>query len=170
MPDKPRFEISADTIKCADYLRPRARATYYELSKHLSRNIKGRDRYVLTGARRKLEQENIVFVVETGIGVVRAEEAQVASLSTQEPINRIRRSVRRAGKRQKIVNIQNLTADERAAFYIGRAVLGAISQAVRESFQNKVSGAVAVTEGPLALDQTIELFSKLRSKRNNAGN
>jgi hypothetical protein len=129
---KPSFEVSADVEKCYDYLKPRQEATYRELSQFLGRDIKGRDRYVLESARRKLERIGIVFVIETGVGLKRANHAQVAALSTDMPIKKIRRAIKRAGKREKIVDVQ-LSEDDRAAFYIGRAVLGAVSQSVRRA-------------------------------------
>ena len=162
---KPNFEASEDTTRCVDYLRGRSRATYHEISQHLGRDVQRRDRHVLENARRKLEREGVVFVVETGVGLVRATDAQVATISTSLPIEKIRRTTHRAQKREPLVNIQKLTADERAAFYVGKAVLGAIQQATREAFRNQLIGAVNVSQEPISLDATLNLFSKLQTDR-----
>ena len=74
----------------------------------------GRDRYVLQSAARRLEREGIVFVVTTGVGVSRANNGQIAALATDVPIEKIKRASRRARRRQQIVNIQELSADDRA--------------------------------------------------------
>ena len=66
---KPRFETSSDVEKCVNFLRPKSQAGYAEISRHLNRDVQGRDRYILESARRKLEREAIVFVVKTGIGL-----------------------------------------------------------------------------------------------------
>ena len=108
-------------------------------------------------------------MVRTGIGVERANHAQVAALATDAPISKIRRAVRRSGKRQKIVNVQDLSEDQRLAFYVGRAVLGAIGQAVRDSFKNKVAKATNVDDPPLSVKDTLALFAKVRpAKSTNA--
>lgn len=163
---KPRFEVSTDTEKCCDFLRTRQQATYLEISQHLGRDVRKRDRYVLEAARRKLEREGIVFVVQTCIGVIRASDAQVAQLSTDVPIGKIGRTIKRAKKRERVVNLQNLTAEERAAFYVGRAVLGAMSQADRLAFRNLLRKEADNTDGPVPIERTIELFSKLRPNKN----
>lgn len=159
-----RFETSADIEKCTSYLRSRSHASYKELSQHLNRDIQGKDRYVLVSARHKLEREGIVFVIRTGIGVERANHSQVAKLATDEPLSKIKRVTRRANRRQKIVNVQGLTADEREAFYVGRAVLGAISQGLRDAFRNKVAKVTRdnADNGPLDVKETIALFRDLK--------
>jgi hypothetical protein len=78
-----------------------------------------------------------VFVVEIGVGIVRATHPQIAALSTKQPIDKIGRTVRRAKKREQLVNIQALSDDERLAFNVGRAVLGAVEQAVRQAMRRK---------------------------------
>ena len=162
---KPNFETSSDTAKCVDYLRGRSRVPYHEISQYLGRDVQRRDRHVLENARRKLERESIVFVVETGVGLVRAVDSQIAMLSTSLPIEKIRRTTHRAQKRERVVNTQALTEDERAAFYVGRAILGAIRQATREAFRHQINGAVVTNPEPLSLEQTLSLFSKLRTDR-----
>jgi hypothetical protein len=162
---KPRFEASADVEKLCDYLRSKSRATYREMSQLLGRDIQQRERYILESARRRLERSNIMFVVETGVGLVRASDAQVASLATDIPINKIRRAAHRARKREKIVNVQQLSEHDRAAFYIGRAVLGAITQASGRAFRNQVVKATAAGDGPIPLVDTMKLFAKVRQRR-----
>lgn len=169
MPPKARFEASTDTDTCADYLRKHhadGLITYTAISQATGRDIGGKDRHILQSARRQLERENIVFVVETGVGIRRASDQQVATLSTDVPIAKTKRISRTARKRQRAVNVQNLTDDQRAAFYVGRAVLGAIAQATRKAFRNKLQGAVNSSDGPLQLKQTLEMFERLRPNRN----
>lgn len=161
---KARFEISEDVEKCCKYLRDRKRITYAELSKELGRDIKKRDRYVLESARRRLEREGIVFVVETGVAVVRASDPQIASLSTEAAIDKTRRAAKRAKKREKIVNPQALSAEERTEFNIGRAVMGLLRQTVRTAVRNEITKAVnADSEGaPLDIAKTLSIFGKMR--------
>jgi hypothetical protein len=157
--DKPRFEASADVEKCYDYLKARQEATYRELSKFLGRDIAGRDRHIMESARRKLERIGIVFAVQTGVGLKRASHAQVATLATDTPIRKIKRAVKRSKKREKIVDVQQLSGDERAAFYVGRAVLGAVEQGVRRAFRNKIKEEVEVG-GPIPTADIVALFKR----------
>jgi hypothetical protein len=166
---KPNFQASADVEKCCEYLRAhRAQdlILYSSISAEIGRDIDGRDRHILVSARRILERENVVFVVETGRGIRLATDSQVAVLSTDAPIIKTKRIARVARKRQRAVNVQNLSASEREAFYIGRAVLGAIEQATRKAFRNKLEGASNTSDGPLPIDQTLEMFRKLRPRAN----
>lgn len=165
MTSKPRFEASTDAETCAEYLRKHQAdglIRYTALSQATGRDIAGSDRHILQSARRILEREGIVFVVETGRGVIRASDQQVATLSTDVPIAKTRRITRIARKRQRVVNVQNLSDEQRAAFYIGRAVLGAIEQAARKAFRNQLKPAINATDGPLPLSKTLELFKSLR--------
>ena len=159
------METSPDVQKCRDYLRSRQRATYREISQHLGRDVQRRDRHILENARRKLEREGIIFVVETGIGFVRANDSQIATLSTSVPIEKIRRLTKRARKREKIVNTPLLTDEQRAEMYIGRAILGAIQQATREALKHQITRAVNNGGEPITIEQTLALFSKLRTDR-----
>jgi hypothetical protein len=131
---------------------------------HLGRNIQGRDRYILTSARRKLERLGIVFVPETGVGVVRASHPQVAHLATKAPIEKIARTARRAKKREQLVDIQQLTAEQRLVFNIGRAVLGAVEQGVRLALRNEIKKEVEKADGPIPVTKTLDLFNKIRFK------
>ena len=84
----------------------RERATYKELSQHLDGDVQRRDRYVLESARRKLEREGVAFVCETGVGLVSADDRQIAELSTGVPIEKIRRTTKLAKKREKLADVQ----------------------------------------------------------------
>ena len=53
--------MSKDIEACCEFLRGRQRVTYQDISLHLDRNVQGRDRYILTSARRRLERIGIVF-------------------------------------------------------------------------------------------------------------
>ena len=75
---KPSFEANPDVEQCVEYLMRHDRVSYNELSAHLGRKINGRDRYILIAARRRLERKGILFVVEWGVGLVRATNRQVA--------------------------------------------------------------------------------------------
>src|SRR5262249_33659713 len=149
MPRPARFEMSQDIEACCEFLRSRHRASYQDISTHLGRDVRGRDRYILLAARRKLERKGIVFVVETGIGIVRATHPQIAQLSTKQPIDKIGRVTRRAKKREQLVDIQQLSDEQRLAFNVGRAVLGAIEQAVRVAFRNEAKREVQKEDGPI---------------------
>jgi hypothetical protein len=145
---KPTLELSADTQRLIDFLVSRDRATYAEMSSATGRNIEGRDRYVLSSARRVLEkQRGIVFAAERGVGVVRATNTQVATLATIHPINRIRRATSVAQKRQEQVNIQALTADDRLAFDIGRSVISAIRSNTSQSLRTRLREEIERRDG-----------------------
>lgn len=162
---KPRFETSPDIDACVAYLRKheaRPLIEYAELSEAIKRDIAGRDRHILQSARRRLEKEGIVFVVATGKGVRRATDAQVAILATDTPIRKTKRITKTAHKRQRTVNVQNLSQEQLAAFYVGRAVLGAIEQATRKAFRTKIINATNTESGPLPLKETLEMFKGLR--------
>src|SRR5262245_38104710 len=135
---KPSFEANPDVEKCVEYLARHDRVSYNELSAFLGRKIDGRDRYVLASARRRLERNGILFVVERGIGLVRANNRQIARLSTDEPIGRIKRITTKAKKREVHVNVQALSEDERLAFYVGRVVVDAIGKNTLRSFRSQI--------------------------------
>jgi hypothetical protein len=143
MPNKPSFEVSSDVDKCTEYLANHDRVSYNELSSYLGRKINGRDRYVLESARRRLERRRgVVFVVERGVGVVRATNKQVAQLSTDVPIRQVRRITNKAKKREIHVNVQELSEDERLAFYIGRVVVNAIGKNTLKSFRSQIKAEI----------------------------
>jgi|SRR5215468_9896409 len=135
---KPSFETSRDVERCTDYLASHDRVSYNELSSYLGRKVDGKDRYILQSARRRLERRGVVFVAEHGVGVVRATNGQIAKLSTDEPIRKIRRITNKARKREQFVNVQALSADERLMFYIGRVVVNAIGKNTLKSFRNQI--------------------------------
>jgi len=153
------FEASTDTQKCCDFLADKDRVSYNEISRHLGRKINGRDRYVLESARRRLEkQQGVVFVVERGVGLVKANNGQKASLSTAHPIGKIKRMTRKAEHRQRLVNVQELSADERLAFAIGRVVLNAVGKTTLRSFRNKIAKEIEARDGELVeINQVIAL-------------
>lgn len=166
---KPRFEASPDVEACADFLREnkdRDLISYAALAEATGRDdITGKSRHILASARRILEREGILFVVETGVGLKRASDAQVATLATSEPIIKTRRIAKKAKKRQSAVNVQNLTGEQRMAFWIGSAILGAIDQAASRAFKNRVEKSANVTDGPIPMKQTLDLFKKMRPTR-----
>jgi predicted ATP-grasp superfamily ATP-dependent carboligase len=159
---KPSFEMSSDVEKCCAYLESRDCATYAEISSHLGRRVNGRDRYILESARRHLEKHGIIFVTERGIGLVRANSEQLAKLSTTNPINKIRRATRRAEKRQAHVNVQELTEDERLAFYVGRAVINTIGKNTLKSFRTQIKKEIEKSGGEMI---TVSQISALRRHR-----
>ncbi len=160
---KPMFEISPDVLHLIEYLRSKSRAGYTELSRLVKRDLQGRDRYVLESARKVLKKDGIVFVVERGIGLVRATHPQMASLSTTNAIVKTKRHMRRAKQIEDIVNVQSLSDDERLEFNVGRAVVGAIRQSVRTAFRNEARRAVMENNSePIPVKQTLDLFNKLR--------
>jgi len=146
---KPSYEASRDVERCTDYLTNRDRASYNELSSHLGRKVNGRDRYILQSARRRLEQRGVVFVVERGVGIVRATNKQVAVLSTDDPIRKIRRITNRARKREQHVNVQALSPDDRLAFYVGRVVVNAIGKNTLRSFRTQIRKEIEKNGGEM---------------------
>ena len=138
MNPKPSFEANPDVDRCIDYLRRHDRVSYEELSRYLGRVINGRDRYILQSARRRLERQGTFFVVEHGVGLVRATNKQVASLATDDPIGRIKRIAGKAKRREVHVNVQALSEDERLAFYVGRVVIDAIGKNTLKSFRSQI--------------------------------
>ena|GEM_PF-5917361 len=168
MTDKPRFESSADVEKCVSYLRKNKNdglLSYADLSKVTGRDIVGKDRYILTSARRILERDGLMFATQTGKGVILASDAQKAELSTDGAIIKTRRIARVARKRQRSVNIQSLTDEQRMAFWVGSAILGAIDQAASRAFKNRVEEVSNASDARIPLSKTLELFSKMRSNK-----
>lgn len=158
MSPKPSFEASPDVEKCEEYLLKRDRVSYDELSAHLGRQINGRDRYILQSARRRLEQRGIFFVVERGVGLVCASNRQVARLSTDAPIGKIRRIAGRAKKREVHVNVQDLTEHEREEFYIGRVVLNMIGKNTLRSVRSQIKAQIEKQgDEPVTLQQITAL-------------
>jgi hypothetical protein len=125
---KAAFELSSDVELLVRFLTNRSSATYEEMSELVGRKVNGNARHVLVGARRILERSGIFFAVERNVGLVRATNGQVATLSTAAPVDKIRRTTRVAQKRQAHVNIQDLSAEERMQFDIYRSVIVAIAQ------------------------------------------
>ena len=154
---KPSFQTSVDVQKCMDFLENHKEATYSEIGKHLGRNIKDRDRYVLASARKQLERRGILFITERGVGIKRATNGQVATLSTAYPITRIQRISRKAEHRERHVNIQALSEQDRLAFNIGRAVIHSVKQSTLKSFKNRI--AKELTEQGDTLISIQQLFT-----------
>jgi hypothetical protein len=162
---KPSFEISADVEKLVAFLSERERASYSEMSSLVGRRLNARDRYVLTSARRILENtRGIIFETERGVGIVRATNGQIADLATSHPINTIKRLTRRAQKRQTRVNIQDLTADERLAFAIGRVVLNAVGKTTLKSFRQQIAHEIERRDGELVSVQQVVSLPRLKTK------
>lgn len=165
MTTKPRFSASPDVDTCVEFLRQhrdKGLITYAAIATATGRDVTGGDRYILQSARRRLEREGTIFVVDTGKGLRRATDDQLATLSTDAPISRTRRIAKVARKRQRAVNVQNLSAEQRATFYVGRAVLGAIEQATRKALRNQLQPIANTNGEPIPIKQTMELFKKLR--------
>jgi hypothetical protein len=163
---KPMFETSTDVQKCCDFLANKDRASYAEISHHLGRKVNSpHDRHVLESARRRLEkQQGVVFVVERGIGIVRATNGQVATLATTHPIGKIKRLTRKAKKRQGRVNVQELTADERLAFTIGRAILSAVDQTTLKSLRSRLAKEIEKRDGELVTINQVFALPRHRGK------
>jgi hypothetical protein len=151
----PAFEMSRDVERLVDFLSSHQRASYAELSRLTGRKIEGRDRHVLSSARRVLERQGIFFAVERGVGVVLATNGQVATLSTTHPIERIRRTTRTAKKRQAHVNIQNLTADERQSFDISRSILTAVTQTTSRKTRTLLAKEIEKNDGGVVSLQSV---------------
>lgn len=161
---KPSFEASSDTLRCMDFLRSRQRASYLEISQHLGRDVRKRDRYVLESARKQLEREGIIFVIERNVGLSRANSEQIATLATVIPMERIKSVTHKAKKREKAVNVQELSSEARARFYIGGAVLGMIEMMNGKAAKKEVEKVVNAVSEPISLEETISLFSKMKPK------
>ena len=159
---KPSFEVSPDVRKLAEYLREREKASYAEMNRRTGRNINGTDRYVLYGALRHLQREHeIVFVVERGIGITRATNGQVASLSTDHVIRKSGRAIRRGRKMQPIVDSQALTSDQRDAFFIGRAMTQMLDATVGRKMRSKIADEIKDREGEAVdIKDVVALFQR----------
>jgi hypothetical protein len=167
---KPSFQANPDAAKLANYLRDRNRASYFEMSAAVSRDIQNRDRYVLTGARRILEREGIIFVVERGVGLIRADDAQIAVLSASHPLGKIKRVTQVAQRRQDFVNIQGLTAEQRTDWDVSRSLLSIIRLHSSRAFRNKVEKVVLEQDGGMVDPSTLEsMFPSKRRKRFSQG-
>lgn len=163
---KPTFETSTDTDKCYEFLANKDRASYVEISHHLGRKVNGRDRYVLESARRRLERDRgIVFVVERGRGLTRATNGQIAALSTAHPIGKIKRMTKKAEKRQTRVNVQELDADERLAFAIGRVMIATIGKSTLKSFRSRIAKEIEARDGELVTVNQIIALPRHRRKK-----
>lgn len=165
MATKPTLEVSADVERVEAFLEGRPRATYAEISRHVGRVVNGADRYVLESARRRLERRGIIFAVQRGVGLVRASNGQVAQLSTTQPIGKIARIRRRAKRREQHVDVQQLTADERLAFAVGRVVLHAIGQNTLRSFRSKIAKEIEQRDGELVGVQTLLTLPRFRKEK-----
>lgn len=156
---KPTFEANPDVDRCIDYLIRHDRISYDELNRYLGRQINGRDRYILQTARRRLERtRGIIFVVEHGEGLVRANNRQVANLATDEPIRKIRRITRVAKKREPLVNVQDLSEEERVALYVGRLVIDMVDRNTTRSARSNIRKQLKKHgDEPLTLSQVTAL-------------
>jgi hypothetical protein len=158
---KPSFEVSPDVRKLAEYLREREKASYAEMNRRTGRNINGADRYVLYGALRHLQRDEIVFVVERGVGITRATNGQVASLSTDHVIRKTGRAIRRGRKLQPIVDSQALTSDQRDAFFIGRCVLQMLDATVGRKMRTKIADEIKDRGGEAVdIKDVVALFQR----------
>jgi hypothetical protein len=159
---KPSFEVSPDVRKLVEFLKDRDKASYLEMNRRTGRIIDGRDRYVLYGALRYLQREHdIVFVAERGVGIVRASNGQIATLSTDGAVRKTARVIRRAKRLQPLVNTQQLTGDERDAFFIGRAVVQAIDATAGRKARKKIAEEIADRGGEqIDIKDVVVLFQR----------
>jgi hypothetical protein len=159
---KPSFEVSTDTEKLVTFLENRDRASYEEMNRVTGRTLNGPHRYILTTALKLLQRDQQkVFVNEWGVGVVRATNRQVASLSTDHVIRRTRNVVKKGRKLQPIVNTQDLTDDERHAFFIGRAVIQVMDNTLGRKMRSKIADEIIERGGDMVdVDQVVALFKK----------
>jgi hypothetical protein len=162
---QPSFELSRDVERLIDFLSDTQRASYVQMSNLTGRKIAGRDRHVLTSARRVLEKTGIFFAVERGVGVVRATNGQVATLSTTHPVDRIRRTTRVAQKRQVHVNIQNLSSEERLAFDIGRSVISAIKQNASRATRSLLAKEIQKNDGGMVSINSVLSLPRHRGRQ-----
>jgi hypothetical protein len=159
---KPSFEVSPDVRKLAEFLRECEKASYAEMNRRTGRNINGADRYVLYGALRRLQREHdLVFVVERGVGITRATNGQVASLSTDHIIRKTGRVIRRGRKLQPIVDTQALNNDQRDAFFIGRAVTQMLDATVGKKMRSKIADEIKDRGGEAVdIKDVVALFQR----------
>jgi predicted transcriptional regulator len=159
---KPSFEMAPDVQKLVDHLAARQTVSYAEMSQITGREITGRDRYVLVSARRILENRGVIFAVQRGVGLTRANNGQVANLSTTHAISKIRRVTKRAKKREQHVNVQQLSADERLAFYVGRTVINAIGKTTLRSFRNQIRAEIEKRDGDIVSVSQLVTLPRLK--------
>lgn len=157
------FELSRDVEKLSDFLEKRTSASYDEISKLLDRDVL-KARHILSSARRRMERAGIYFLAERGVGLVRASNANVASLATAVPIKKVGRLVRRAEKREMHVNTQDLSADDRLAFAIGRTVVRTMKDTVSRSMRAKIAKEIEKNDGEVVTLQQIVTLPRLRKK------
>jgi len=158
---KPSFEVSPDTRKLAEFLQPRDQATYTEMNRRIGRIINGADRHVLYGALRILQRDHgIVFVAERNVGIKRATNGQMATLSTDHVHRKVRRTVRRGKKIEPLVNSQELSPDERDAFWIGRAVTQVLDVTVGKRMRSKIADEIKDRGEAVDIRDVVALFQK----------
>lgn len=147
------FELSREVEKLCDFLEKRQKASYVEMTELVGKDVAGKGRYVLASARRRLERAGIFYLAERGVGVVRASNANVSALATSQPIRKVRRIARTAKKREVHVNLQDMSADDRAAHFVGRTVLNIVEEAVGRALRKKIQEELDKSDG----DSTITL-------------
>ena len=163
---KPMFEASPDTDLLVAFLRHRQDATHEQMGTLLGREINGRDRHILTSARRQLEREGRGFVAVRGWGIRRATNGQLAKLSTDIPQSKAKRSFRRANRRGLHVNIQDLTANERLAFYGGVVINNLLLQNLSRKSKNRVQRAIEQHGNePISTQAAWEALSAVKPRR-----
>jgi hypothetical protein len=161
---KPSFEISGDVTRIVDHLQTHDGASYNELRTLVKRDVQRKERYVLTSALRILERSGRLFVTERNVGVALATNGQRATLSTTHPISKIGRVTRKAEKRQRGVNLQELTEEERLAFDIGRSVLAAIRQNTSKSLRTMLAREIEKRDGGMVAINSVLALPRHRKK------
>jgi hypothetical protein len=164
-PKKPPFQMSPDVERLVHFLLMRDQASYAEMNAHIGRRLDGRDRYVLASACRILENRGIFFIAERGVGVIRANNSEIATLSTSHPIKKVQRITRRATKRQAHVDVQRLSADERLAFYVGRVVINAIGKDTLQSFRARIAKEIQKSGDEMLTINQITALPRLKPRR-----
>jgi hypothetical protein len=135
------------------------------MSNLIGRKVDGRDRYVLASARRILERRGVFFAVERKIGLVRATNGQVATLSTAQPVDKIRRTTRVAQRRQTQVNIQDLSADERMKFDIYRSVIQAVKQNTSRQTRTLLAKEILKNDGGIVSINSVLSLPRHRARQ-----
>lgn len=121
--------------------------TYESMTHHIGRDVRGGARGNLYSARRRLVNKGFVFSAVCNQGLKRLSDAEIVGTSEA---HRVR--VVRSGTRQRHimaqVNVEKLTAEEKAEFNARLSYLGVLDLFSKKSAQKRLSEATKNAELP----------------------
>lgn len=152
--------MSADALTLVKYLKDHSTATYAELNKVIpGRNVRGKDRYVLGAAiKRLLNEHGIVILTVRGVGVKHAEDVEKTTLS-ESMRKQVYRKAKRCRRQMETVDYAKLeTQDQKAAWNLGMTQARIVEHITAAPTTKRLETAVRTAQERLPVGRVLEVM------------